>query len=349
MFDYAPPHMDSEFRWTQVGKTSPQLRITEPVRRTPGRGTYAGLEFIEVESRRIINTMANPGKLPFRHTINVYRGCSHACVYCFARPTHEYLGLGRGRDFESKIVVKVDAVDLVRRETAPGRWGGELIAMGTNTDPYQPAEGKYRLTRGIVEVLGERANPFSILTKSPLVLRDTDALAAAAERCHVTVSFSVGTLDEAVWRATEPATAHPQRRIDAVAKLNAAGVPSGVLIGPVLPELSDSPEQIERVVAAAIGAGAVSVGAVLLHLKKGVKEHYLEFLADAHPELVEHHRRHYRNRTYAATTQQHQLSETVRRLVAAHGGVRHHPQRQTKPRPEPPSAEPATDQLTLRL
>lgn len=320
------------------------------MRRRPGRGAYAGLEFIEVESRSIINTLPDSARLPFRHTINAYRGCSHACVYCFARPTHEYLGLGLGEDFETKIVVKVDAVGLVRHETAPRRWGGELIAMGTNTDPYQPAEGKYRLTRGIIEVLGERANPFSILTKSPLVLRDTDVLAEAAARAHVTVSFSVGTLDEGVWRATEPGTPHPQRRIEAVARLTAAGVPAGVLIGPVLPGLSDSPGQLETVVAAAIEAGAVSVGAVLLHLKRGVREHYLDFLADAHPELVPMHRRSYRNRTYAAASAQQELTATIRRLVAAHGGVRRHPRRRSVPSAGPTHDAPApSTQLTLGL
>ena len=263
---------------------------------------------------------------------------------CFARPTHEYLGLDLGRDFETKIVVKVNAVELARAETAPGRWGGELIAMGTNTDPYQPAEGKYRLTRGVVEVLSERRNPFSILTKSPLALRDLDVLAEAARVTDVSVDFSVGTLDEDVWRLTEPSAPHPRRRIEAVARLNEEGITSGVLIGPVLPGLSDNPEQLEAVVAAAIDAGAVSVGAVLLHLKPGVKDHYLGFLGEHRPDLVGRHVAMYRGRSYAASSEQRRLSDLVSDLVARHGGVAG---RWKRARPRPSQPEPRPQQLSL--
>ena len=166
------------------------------------------MEFLHVRARRIINEVKG-SPFGFRYTINAYRGCSHACTYCFARPTHAYLGLDADRDFERRIVVKVNAVSHLRSELDPRRWAGELIAMGTNTDPYQRAEGKYRLTRGIVEVLTESANPFSILTKSTLVLRDLDLLAEAARRTAVRVNLSIGTLDEEVWRATEPGTPHP--------------------------------------------------------------------------------------------------------------------------------------------
>ena len=148
-------------------------------RRVPGRGEYRGLTFHEIEAKSILNRV--PGDyLPFDWTINPYRGCSHACVYCFARPTHEYLGFDIAGDFDTQIVVKINAVELARAETSPARWSGESIAMGTNTDPYQPAEGRYRLTRGILEVLVERGNPFTILTKSTLALRDIDLFAEAA-------------------------------------------------------------------------------------------------------------------------------------------------------------------------
>ena len=148
-----------------------------------GKGAYAGMEFLHVNARTIINTVPPESRMPFRYTINPYRGCSHACVYCFARPTHDYLGLGIGADFERKIVVKVNAVERLRAELRSPAWGGDHIAMGTNTDPYQHAEGKYHLTRGIVETLSAARNPFSILTKSTLILRDA-ALLAAASRAH---------------------------------------------------------------------------------------------------------------------------------------------------------------------
>ena len=203
---------------------------------------------------------------------------------CFARPTHEYLGLDTGRDFDQRIVVKVNAAERLRAELSPARWAGHHIAMGTNTDPYQRAEGKYRLTRSIIEVLGEAANPFSILTKSSLVLRDLDVLVAARERTDVRVNLSIGTLDTDVWRATEPGTPHPRRRLEAVAALNDAGIPCGVLVAPILPGLSDGREQLEAVATACVEAGAVSVSAILLHLRPGVKQHYLETLRASHPE-----------------------------------------------------------------
>ncbi len=165
---------------------------------------------------------------------------------CFARPTHEYLGLNIGEDFDRKIIVKVNAVERVRSEVRSPKWAGDHIAMGTNTDPYQKAEGKYHLTRGVIGVLGEARNPFSILTKSTLVLRDLDVLTAAAERTDVRLNFSIGTLDRTVWRLTEPGTPPPDKRVEAVRRLNDAGIPCGVLVAPILPGLSDSPEQLAR-------------------------------------------------------------------------------------------------------
>ena len=237
----------------------------------------------------------------------------------FARPTHEYLGLNSGDDFDRRIVVKVNAVERVRAELSPARWAGEHIAMGTNTDPYQRCEGKYRLTRGIVGVLSEVRNPFSILTKSPLILRDLDLLAAAARRTDVRANFSIGTLDEEVWRTSEPGTPHPLRRVEAVARLNDAGVPCGVLVAPVLPGLSDRPEQLDAVVKACVEAGARSISPILLHLRPGVREHYLSWLEGARPDLLERYRSLY-PRSYAPPKVQAELGETVRRLVERHGG-----------------------------
>lgn len=280
-----------------------------------GRGEYRGLEFLHVNSRRVINEVPAASRMPFRYTINAYRGCSHACPYCFARPTHDYLGLNIGEDFERRIVVKVNAVERVRAELADPRWRGDPIAMGTNTDPYQPAEGKYRLTRGIVDALVAARNPFSILTKSTLVLGDLDRLAEGARRTSVRTNFSIGTLDEAVWRTTEPGTPHPRQRVAAVARLNEAGVPCGVLMAPVLPGLSDHPDQLEEVVNACVEAGAVSVSTNALHLRPGVREHYMGWLERTYPELVGSYRRRYRESSYLPSSQQSQLSTLVARLV----------------------------------
>ncbi len=243
---------------------------------------------------------------------------------CFARPTHEYLNLNAGEDFERVIVVKINAVEKLRAELAPKRWRGDHIAMGTNTDPYQRAEGKYRLTRGIVEVLIDAGNPFSILTKGTLVLRDLELLAAAAERRLVRVNFSIGTLDPEVWRLTEPGTPHPRKRVEALARLNAAAVPSGVLVAPVLPGLSDRREQLDEVVGACVEAGAVSITPVLLHLRPGVREHYLGSLAEHRPDLLEQHHRLYR-RAYAPAAERDRLAQMVSDLVREHHGMRSTP------------------------
>ncbi len=324
----------TQIRWELAGGDRPQLAMFPAAERVVGRGEYRGLEFFHVEAKRLVNQVPAATRLPFRFTINAYRGCSHACTYCFARPTHAYLGLDAGRDFETKIVVKVNAVELARAETAPGRWGSDLIAMGTNTDPYQPAEGKYRLTRGIVKVLAERRIPFSILTKSPLVLRDLELLTAAAREADVSVNFSIGTLDEEVWKATEPGTPHPGRRVEAVARLRAAGIRSGVLVAPVLPGLSDRPDQLEAVVAACVAAGADFVSPMLLHLKPGVREEYLGWLAATRPDLMALHERRYAGRSYPAAADQRQLAELVAGLVRKHGG-------RVARRPRPPRPQPA--------
>jgi DNA repair photolyase len=259
--------------------------------------------------------------MPFRYTINAYRGCSHACTYCFARPTHEYLGLNGADDFERRIVVKVNAVERLRAELASPRWQGDHIAMGTNTDPYQPCEGRYRLTRGIVEALGEAGNEFSILTKSTMILRDVDVLAEAAERTSVRANLSIGTLDEDVWRTSEPGTPPPSRRLEAVARLNEAGIPCGVLIAPVLPGLSDSDEQLEAIVRGCVEAGAVSITSILLHLRPGVRELFMPWLEREHPGLVPRYAELYQARSgYAPRAEQDELTARVRGLAARLGG-----------------------------
>lgn len=231
---------------------------------------------------------------------------------CFARPTHEYLGLNLGEDFDRKIVVKVNAVDKLRAELAAPTWTGEPVAMGTNTDPYQRAEGKYRLTRGVVEALAEHRNPFSILTKSALVTRDLDLLVEASRHSDITVNFSVPTVDESVWRATEPGTPHPRRRLDALRELAAAGIRTGVLVGPILPGLSDRPDQIDDVVHAIHDAGGRVLGAMALHLRPGTREHFLAWLAGYDPVLHANYLRRYAGSDYAPT----RYTERLRAMVA---------------------------------
>ena len=306
-----------DLRWQVVedGEETLQPALFDVPEREIGAGEFRGLEFLHVRARTIINKVAPKSPVPFQYTINAYRGCSHACVFCFARPTHEYLNLDPATDFDRVIVVKVNAVEKLRAELAPSRWRGEHIAMGTNTDPYQRAEGKYRLTQGIIEVLGEAGNPFSILTKGTLVLRDLDRLVEAARRTRVELCFSIGTLDEDVWRATEPGTPHPRKRIEAVARINEAGIPCGVLVAPILPGLSDRREQLDDVVRACVDAGAPSISPVLLHLRPGVKGHYLGWLADSHPELLERHQQLYPG-SYAPARERDRITQLVRDLVA---------------------------------
>jgi DNA repair photolyase len=285
-----------------------------------GHGAYAGMEFLHVNARTLINTVPAESRMPFRHTINPYRGCSHACVYCFARPTHDYLGLGIGTDFERKIVVKVNAVERLRAELRSPAWDGDHIAMGTNTDPYQHAEGKYHLTRGIVETLSGARNPFSVLTKSTLILRDAAVLAAACERTEVGVSFSIGTLDRSVWKLTEPGTPPPDRRVEAVRRLTAMGIPCGVLVAPVLPGLSDSEAQLTEVVEACADAGALSISGVALHLRGPLRKHYFDWLQGERPDLVRLHRERFRRGAYQGDEERQRI-EGIVKVAARRCGV----------------------------
>lgn len=310
------------FRWRSAEEDQEAALFPDEtaMERHLGTGEFGGMEFLHVNARSIINSVPASSRMPFRHTINAYRGCSHACLYCFARPTHEYLGLNIGEDFEKRIVVKVNAVERLRAELCSAKWRGDHIAMGTNTDPYQHAEGKYHLTQGIVRTLGELRNPFSILTKSTLILRDLKLLQEAAKRTSVRCNVSIGTLDREVWRLTEPGTPSPDRRVEAVRRLNDAGIECGVLVAPILPGLSDSDEQIEEVVEACMEAGAVSIAAVGLHLRPGVREHFLGRLEQARPGLIPLYHRRFARGSYQPETDQARIAGLVSELTSSGRG-----------------------------
>jgi DNA repair photolyase len=239
---------------------------------------------------------------------------------CFARPTHRYLDFDAGRDFEREIVVKVNAPELLRAELARRSWGHEHVAMGTNTDPYQWVEGRYKLMEGIWEALRDAANPCSVLTKSPLLLRDLGVMREIAERTEISACLSIPTLDEKAWRATEPHTPNPRARLEAVLELNRAGIPTGVLVAPLMPGINDAPEQLEPLLTGAAEAGATSVSGIALHLRGEVRELFMGWLRENRPGLVARYEELYRNGAYARREERERLAGLVRER-GAHRGI----------------------------
>jgi DNA repair photolyase len=238
---------------------------------------------------------------------------------CFARHTHTYLDLDAGHDFDTKIVVKVNAVELLRRELAAPSWQGHSIAMGTNVDVYQRAEGRYQLMPGILRALSDRSNPFSILTKSTLILRDLPLIQAASQRARVCISFSIGFTDEKLWRLVESGTPSPMRRMEAVRRFTDAGMRVGVMMAPILPGLSDSDEEIDATVRGLVEAGAASVTPLVLHLRPGAREWFLSWLHRERPDLVTLYERTYRDRAYASSDFQRLITARVRRALRRYG------------------------------
>ncbi|MGH2951489.1 MAG: radical SAM protein, partial [Solirubrobacterales bacterium] len=210
----------------EQGKKLPSFRDPAIVR-TFDAPEALGTRFYEVHARTAINKVPERSRMPFRYTINPYRGCTHACAYCFARPTHTYLDFNAREDFEREIVVKVNLPERVRAELARPSWGGDHVALGTNTDPYQWVESRYRLTEGVWEAMRDFSNPCSVLTKSPLLLRDLKLFRELGERTDFVANLSIPTLDEKAWRATEPHTPHPRKRIEAAGELVRNGIPTG--------------------------------------------------------------------------------------------------------------------------
>ncbi len=242
-------------------------------------------EILRDTSRTII-TRNNSPDISFSQSINPYKGCEHGCVYCFARPTHAYLGFSPGADFESKIFAKPNAAELLRKELSSPKYVPQVIAIGTNTDPYQPIERKLRIMRSILEVLHEFRHPVGIVTKSALVLRDLDILAPMAEMGLAKVALSVTTLDRKLARTMEPRAATPTKRLDAIRQLSEAGVPAGVMFAPCIPALND--EELENILGEAKHAGALSAGYVLLRLPLEIKDLFREWLEANAPGRAKH-------------------------------------------------------------
>jgi DNA repair photolyase len=255
----------------------------------------------------------------FDWSLNPYMGCVHRCTFCYVRAFEQRADRPSDHRYGTSIRVKVNVAERLRAQLTRASWRGEPVAIGAATDPYQPAEGRYRLTRACVEALRDVSNPFHIITRGPLVVRDADVLAEAAARADVSVTFSVPTVDEDVWRTTEPGTAPPRQRLRALRTLVDAGIRASVGMAPLLPGLSDHPSSIERVVVAAREAGACGIWANLLYLRPGTREHFLECLARDWPELLPDYESLYASGAYLPQTEARPAKEEVRRLAKVHG------------------------------
>jgi DNA repair photolyase len=297
---------------------------------------FAGLTFHEVLAKSALNHVPGAAKsLPFGWTINPYRGCSHQCVFCFARNTHTYLDLDAGRDFDTQIIVKVNLVEVLERELARPSWERPNVALGTNTDPYQRAEGRYRLMPGIIAALAASETPFSILTKGTLLRRDIPLLQAAAERGPVETAMSIAVFDDELQRSIEPGAPSTAARLATVRAVREAGLPCSVFLLPVLPFLTDSREHLERALASIADAGATGVAYSALHLRPGAKEWFAAWLAREHPELVPRYRALYGAGAYAPKEYRRQLAARIRPLLRRYGLER-------------PNVDPATGSMGAR-
>jgi DNA repair photolyase len=276
--------------------------------------------------------------MAFKWSLNPYMGCVHRCTFCYVRAFE----LRADRPFDDRygrsIRVKTNVAEVLRQELARSSWAHESVAIGAATDPYQPAEGRYRLTRGCLDALADASNSFSIITRSPMIVRDLDLLVEAASRASVAVTFSIPTLDEEVWRKTEPSTAHPRQRLKALTALVDAGVRASVGMAPILPGISDRPEQLEAVVEAAREAGACGIWANLLFLRAGTREHFLETLAHDWPEQLPLYDRLYASRAYLGKEQTAPIRKQVAQLAKRHGIADRRSLRLAPP-PEPEEAQ----------
>lgn len=281
---------------------------------------FAGMTFHEVLAKSALNRVPGDSRMPFSWTINPYRGCSHACVYCFARATHQYLDLDGGADFDSQVIVKTNVAEVLQRELRRSSWQRETVALGTNTDPYQRAEGRYRLMPDIIRTLAESGTPFSILTKGTLIRRDIPVLVEAARSVPIEIAMSIAMYDDALQRSIEPGTPSTQARLDTVRALSGAGFRVSVFLMPVLPHLTDSIEAIDTALRRIKDAGADHVIYGALHLRPGVKPWFMHWLEREHPELLSSYRGLYPGASSTAPKAYRQwLAKRVRPLIRVHG------------------------------
>jgi DNA repair photolyase len=296
----------------------------------------AEVEYLEVQAKSALNEVKNMG---FRWSLNPYTGCEHRCAFCYVRAFE----LRADRPFDDRygrtVRIKMNVAAVLRGELSRRSWRKEAVVIGAATDPYQPAEGRYRLTRQCLEALRDFSNPAAMITRGPMIVRDIDVLTELARRAELHITFSIPTIDDDVWRKTEPGTAHPRQRLRAIEQLVAAGIDVGVGMAPILPGLSDSPEQLEAVVKAARAAGATGLWAGMLHLKDGTREHFMSVLGRHWPEMVPRYERAYLNRAYLPQSFGEKTMHEVSRLRSEHG-VKDRRRVILKPPPEP-------EQLTL--
>ena len=284
--------------------------------RTP---EFAGITFHEVLAKSALNHVPKAAGLPFNWTVNPYRGCSHGCVYCFARNTHTYLDLDAGDDFDRQIIVKINLADVLARELRRPTWTHEPVALGTNTDPYQRAEGRYRLMPGIIAALAGSGTPFSILTKGTTARRDLPLLTVASRAVPVSMGVSIALTDETIHADLEPGTPTPRARLELVRAIVGAGLPCQVLVAPILPMITDSDEQLDQTLGEIAAAGATGATVFALHLRPGAREWFLRYLHRHHPQLVEAYAELYCNGSYVTRSYASDLARRSAVLLRKHG------------------------------
>ena len=284
--------------------------------RTP---EFDGITFHEVLAKSALNRVPTVARVPFNWTVNPYRGCSHACTYCFARQTHTYLDLDAGTDFDSQIIVKINVAEVLARELRRPSWTHESVALGTNTDPYQRAEGRYQLMPRIITAFVESGTPFSILTKGTLARRDLTLMAEARHQVRVSMAVSIALADERIYEALEPGAPTPRARLALVRAITDAGLPCSVLVAPVLPLITDGDDDLDRILALVAAAGATRATVFALHLRPGAREWFFRYLAAHHPHLVDAYTALYRGSAYVPRAYASDLARRAAVLLRRHG------------------------------
>ncbi|GGK91193.1 radical SAM protein [Salinibacterium xinjiangense] len=287
--------------------------------RTVSTPEFAGMRFHEVLAKSALNRVPASSAMPFSWTINPYRGCSHACTFCFARNTHTYLDLDAGKDFDREIIVKTNVSEVLARELARPGWNHEPVALGTNTDPYQRAEGRYRLMPGIIASLADSGTPFSILTKGTLLRRDLPLLAQANRHVVVDIAMTIAVHDDDLQKSVEPGAPATLGRLDTVRAVRESGLDCTVFMMPILPYLTDTRDHLERALEQLSAAGATSVMYSALHLRQGARQWFMQWLESNHPELVERYSRMYSTSSYAPKEYRRWLAQKIQPIIRRHG------------------------------